>query len=56
MTTFYNFALIIETRWAKKVVMPILETGNAATMLPMMLLCMFGLFIPWWKNMQYKKE
>ena len=30
MTTFYNFALKIETSWAKKVVKPILETWNAA--------------------------
>ena len=30
MTTFYNFAFIIETNWAKKVIKPILETGNGA--------------------------
>ena len=30
MTTFYNFALIIETNWAKKVVKSILETENGA--------------------------
>ena len=29
MTVFYNFALKIETSWAKKVVNPILETWNA---------------------------
>ena len=30
MTTLYNFALKIETSWAKKVVKPISETWNAA--------------------------
>ena len=44
MATFYNFALKIETSWAKKVIKPILENQNNANMLPMMLLCMFGLF------------
>ena len=29
MTTFYNFALKIETSWAKKVINPILETWNS---------------------------
>ena len=28
MTTFYNFALIIETGWAVGMVKPILKTGN----------------------------
>ena len=28
MTTFYNFALKVETSWAKKVVKSILETSN----------------------------
>ena len=37
MTTFYNFALKIETSWAKKVVKPILETSNAANMLPIVI-------------------
>ena len=43
MTTFYDFAIKVETSWAEKVVNPILETWK----LPMILLCMFGLFIPW---------
>ena len=30
MTIFYNFALEIETGWAKKIVKHILETWNAA--------------------------
>ena len=46
MTTFYNFALKIETSWAKTFVIPILETWNAPNMLPM-LLRTFGLFILW---------
>ena len=33
MTTFYNFALKIETSWAKKVVKPILELWNAKVLL-----------------------
>ena len=28
MTTFYNFALKVETSWAKKAVKSILETSN----------------------------
>ena len=54
MTTFYNFALKIETSWAKKVVKSILETEMS-----MILLCMFVLFISGWKkikNMECKKE
>ena len=47
MTTFYNFSLKIETSWSEKVVKPILETWNAVDILPMVLLCMFGLFILW---------
>ena len=29
MTTFHNFALKIETSWAKRMVKPVLETRNA---------------------------
>ena len=39
MTTFHNFALNIETNWAKRVVKPISEIRIASDV------CMFGLFI-----------
>ena len=55
MTTFYKFALKIETSWAKKVIKSILELEMS-----MMLLCMFisGCLFPDKanKNMQCKKE
>ena len=53
LTTFYNFALKIETHWAKMVVKPILKL-----VMPMMLLCMFDFFIlslKISKNIQCKK-
>ena len=40
-STFYTVTLQIEISWAKKIFRPILETW----IMPMMLLCMFGLFI-----------
>ena len=43
MTTFYNFALEIETSWVKKVVKPISETWNIANDV----IAYFGLFILW---------
>ena len=43
MTTFYNFALKIETSWVKKVVKPISETWNIANDV----IAYFGLFILW---------
>ena len=46
MTTFYNFTLKIKTRWAKKVVKLILKFYIRKMLeMPMMLVCMFGLFI-----------
>ena len=47
MTTLYNFAVKIETNWAKKVVKPILETWMPPMMIIIMILFMFGLFILW---------
>ena len=44
MTTFYNFALKIETSWAKKVVKAILENWNATND---DIVYYIGLFILW---------
>ena len=53
MTAFYNFALKIETSWAKKVVKPILETWNASNVIVYALL--IHSIIKNFKNMQYTK-
>ena len=51
MTTFYNFALKVETSWAKKVVKSILETSNVNDVI------VYVWFIYFWiKNMQFKKK
>ena len=54
MTTFYNFALKIETNWAKKVVKPILETLNAAS--DVVYVWLIHSLIKKFKNMQCEKE
>ena len=54
-TTFYNFALKMETSWAKRVPKPILETWNAPNDV-----IVYVWFINYltrnYKNMQCKKE
>ena len=54
MTTFYNFALKIETNWAKKVVKPILETLNATS--DVVYVWLIHSLIKKFKNMQCEKE
>ena len=51
----YNFALKIETSWAKKVVKPILETWNAVNDIIVNVWFIHSL-IKNFNNMQYKKE
>ena len=53
MTAFYNFALKIETSWAKKVVKPILETWNASNVIVYALL--IHSMMKNFKNMQCTK-
>ena len=55
MTTFYNFALKIETNWAKKVVKPILETWHAVNDVIVYVWFIHSL-IKFCKNMQCRKE
>ena len=54
MTAFYNFALKIETSWAKKIGKPILETQNAANDVIVYVWFIHSL-IKKFKNMQCKK-
>ena len=55
MTTFFNFALKMETSWANRVAKPILETWNAPNDV-----IVYVWFINYltrnYKNMQCKKE
>ena len=67
-TTFYNFALKIETIWAKKVVKPILEAWNAVNDVIVYVWFIYSLILKKFlkslsfkvlkvfKNMQYNKE
>ena len=54
VTTFYNFALKIETSWAKRVVKPILESWNAANVIAYV--SFIHSLIKTFKNMQCKEE
>ena len=54
MTTFYDFALNIETSWAKKVVKTILETWNANSVI--VYVWFIHSRIKNFKNMQCKNE
>ena len=54
MTTFYDFALKIETSWAKKDVKPSLETWNVNDVI--VYVCYIYFQIKKIKNMKCKKE
>ena len=65
MTASYNFALKIETIWAKKVVKPILEAWNAVNDVIVYVWFIYSLILKKFlsfkvlkvfKNMQYNKE
>ena len=56
MTIFYNFALEIETGWAKKIVKHILETWNAANDVIVYVWFIHSLIKKKFKNMRWKKE
>ena len=49
MTASYNFALKIETIWAKRVVKPSLKTRNPNDVIEYV---WYGLFILWWKKIK----
>ena len=51
MTTFYNFALKIETSWAKRVVKPISENRNTSNVIVYVWFVHSGI-----KKMKCKKE